>query len=216
MSGRHGRSALKDQVDPQDVLHEEATRTARVIAGLRGRLLQTPETLEHPKVRSELHLFEKQVARQLAYIAEGRGRHRSASEETMSQHANGASGSDLKPDLLDAKTPAAFIEALWQYRAWSGDPPWRTMAERADQAVVHSTMYNAMNGDALPKLLVVRAIIIGCGGNEEDVSSFVNAWRRLAVSKARDRDWRPRTPSELATMLRRLPRKITRLYDVSE
>jgi hypothetical protein len=195
MSGRHGRSALKDQVDPQDVLHEEATRTARVIAGLRGRLLQTPETLEHPKVRSELHLFEKQVARQLAYIAEGRGRHRSASEETMSQHA---------------------IEALWQYRAWSGDPPWRTMAERADQAVVHSTMYNAMNGDALPKLLVVRAIIIGCGGNEEDVSSFVNAWRRLAVSKARDRDWRPRTPSELATMLRRLPRKITRLYDVSE
>jgi hypothetical protein len=34
---------------------------------------------------------------------------------------------------------------------------------------VHSTMYNPMNGDVLvlPKLDVVKAIIIGCGGVEQ-------------------------------------------------
>jgi len=89
---------------------------------------------------------------------------------------------DLKPDPLTATTPAAFIETLRQYRAWSGNPSWRAMAQRTGQAVVHATMYNAMNGDALPKLPVVRAIIIGCGGGEDDLKNFTAAWRRIASS----------------------------------
>jgi hypothetical protein len=58
------------------------------------------------------------------------------------------------------------------------------MAKRAGQAVVHSTMYAAMNGDTLPKLDVVKAIIIGCGGGEDDLSSFASAWRRIASGRA--------------------------------
>ena len=58
------------------------------------------------------------------------------------------------------------------------------MAKRAGQAVVHSTMYAAMNGDTLPKLDVVKAIIVGCGGGEDDLSSFASAWRRIASGRA--------------------------------
>jgi hypothetical protein len=42
-------------------------------------------------------------------------------------------------------------------------------------------MYSAMNGSALPKLDVVRAIIAGCGGGEDDLKLFVTAWRRIAT-----------------------------------
>jgi hypothetical protein len=56
------------------------------------------------------------------------------------------------------------------------------MAALAGQAVVHSTMYAAMNGDALPKFEVVRAIIIGCGGGDDDLDSYTRAWRRIQTS----------------------------------
>jgi hypothetical protein len=54
------------------------------------------------------------------------------------------------------------------------------MAQQASQAVVHSTMYHAMNGTALPKLDVVKAIIIGCGGSDDDLQAFTTAWRCIA------------------------------------
>lgn len=196
MSGRHGHSAPEGQDDQQDILEEEAIHTARVIAGLRLRLLQNPEALKHPKVRNELQLFDEQLAGQLAYSDGGRGRHRSIDDGAIGPHINDASENELKPNPHSATTPAAFIEALRQYRVWSGNPPWRMMAERANQAVVFSTMYNAMKGDELPKLHVVRAIVTGCGGNEADVISFVNAWRRIEFSKVRDRDWIPRQSDE--------------------
>jgi hypothetical protein len=44
---------------------------------------------------------------------------------------------------------------------------------------VHSTMHAAMNSDALPKFAVMKAIIIGCGGGEEDLKAFASAWRRV-------------------------------------
>jgi hypothetical protein len=189
MTGRHGRNTPEGKDDPQAATEEEATRTARVITGLGWRLLQHPEILEHPKVLGALRHLEDQVAEQLAYKDRNPGRHRSMADRTISQQISDASGDDLKPNPLAAITAEAFIESLWQYRAWSGNPPWRAMAERAGQAVVFSTMFNAMNGDALPKLHVVEAIIIGCGGGKDDLSSFANSWRRIALSQARDRTW---------------------------
>jgi hypothetical protein len=79
--------------------------------------------------------------------------------------------------------PAEFIEALRRYKAWSGDPLWRRMAARAGQEIVHSTMYAAMNGEVLPKFEVVRAIIIGCGGSDEDLDSFTRAWRQIKTQQ---------------------------------
>jgi hypothetical protein len=196
MSGRHGRTASRGPDNLQGVTEEAADRITRILAGLRSQLLQTPEALEYPKVRIELQKLEGLVALQHAYADNTPGRHRSVSDGAVSQQANDIPGNEPKPDPFTANTPSVFIEALWQYRAWSGNPSWRVMADQAEQVVAFSTMYNAMNGQALPKLHVVRAIIIGCRGDRNDVSSFVNAWRRIAVSSARDRDWVPRPPDE--------------------
>ena len=183
MSGRHGRGAPDGQDSSQSAADVEASAAATAIAGLRWRL-RRQEVLEHPKVLGELQKLEEQVADQLEHLDRTRGRHRSTSGEATSQQISDVAGFDLKPDPLKATTPAEFIEALWQYKLWSGDPSWRTMAKRAGQAVVHSTMYTAMNGDTLPKLDVVKAIVVGCGGGEDDLSSFASAWRRIAPGRA--------------------------------
>lgn len=174
MSGRPGNG----QDRPQAAVEAEAAATATVIAGLRWRLRQQ-ETLEHPKVLDELRKLEEQVALQLEQSGRTPGRHRAAAVQAISEQIGDAEGFDLKPDPLEATTAAEFISALWQYKAWSGDPSWRKMAARAGQAVVHSTMYTAMNGDVLPKLEVMRAIVIGCGGGEDDLRAFATAWRRI-------------------------------------
>lgn len=199
MSGRHGRSTREDQADPQDpqaAVEAEADRIATAIAGLLWRLLQNPEFLEHQKVLGELRKLEEGVAEYLAYSDGNQGRHRSAASGVINQDISDTAGHDLKPDPLTATTPAAFIEVLRQYRAWSGDPSWRQMADRAGQAVVFSTMYNAMNGEALPKLHVVKAIINGCGGGQDDLNSFIGAWRRIKINNVRDKTWRRRSPDE--------------------
>lgn len=175
MAGPFGRGTRGSQDNPAEA---PAIYTARIVAGLRWRL-QHQEILEHPEVLSELRKLYQQVAEQLETAGPNPGRHRSAAGNEISD----APGFDLKPDPLAATTPAEFVQALWQYKAWFGDPSWRKMAEQAGQAVVHSTMYTAMNSDALPKLEVVKAIIIGCGGGEDDLRLFTSAWRRLDAAR---------------------------------
>lgn len=182
MSGQHPPLALSSE-DAPAALETEATRTAAGIAGVSRRLLEHPELREHPRVLAALRNLEEQFG----YDDENPGRHRSASDGRASQQISDASGYDLKPNPLNATTAAEFVETLRQYRAWSGDPSWRAMAIQADQAVVFSTMYNAMNSDALPRWEVMKAIIIGCGGGEDDLRPFASAWRRLAFGKARQR-----------------------------
>lgn len=180
MAGPNGRGTRGSQDNPQAATEAAAIDAARIIAGL-GWRLQHQEILEHPQVLSELRKLYQQVAEQLATADANPGRHRSTAGKAISQQIADAPGFDLKPNPLTATTAAEFIQALWQYKAWSGDPSWRKMAERAGQAVVHSTMYTAMNGDALPKLEVVKAVIIGCGGGEDDLRLFASAWRRLSA-----------------------------------
>jgi hypothetical protein len=175
MSGRHGRG-LPD--DPQAAIDMEAADAAIAIAGLCSRL-RRQEILEHPKVISALRKFQDQIEQQLGYADHIAGRHRFASSATANQQIGDVSGLDQKPDPLTATNSAEFVQILWKYKCWSGNPSWRTMARNANQLVVHSTMYAAMNSDALPKFEVMRAIIIGCGGGEEDLKAFATAWRRI-------------------------------------
>jgi hypothetical protein len=173
MSHRPGHGGPGNQADTE----AEAIATATAIAGLRWRLSHHG-TLEHPAVQRELRKLEEQVTAQLADQADRNpGRHRSL--VGGGQQISDASGYDLKPDPLTATTTAQFIKTLWQYKVWSGDPSWRKMAAQAGQTVVHSTMHAAMHGDALPKLDVVKAIITGCGGGEDDLRTFATAWRRI-------------------------------------
>jgi hypothetical protein len=158
----------------------EAEAAATAIAGLRRRL-RRPGTLEHPAVKHELRMLEEQVF--ITVEATAHGKHAFPQPSAEARHdgeqIDDAFGFDLRPDPLAATTPEQFLRALWQYKVWSGDPSWRKMAARAGQRVVHSTMHAAMNGNTLPKLDVVKAIIIGCGGNDDDLRMFVTAWRRL-------------------------------------
>lgn len=175
--------------DFQGDIEAEATATATAIAGLRRRL-RRPEMLEHPAVLDELRKLDEEVTSQLADdTGRSPGRHRSATAAAQGRRGDrqvgDANGFDLKPDPLAATTEAQFIRALWDYKAWSGDPSWRAMAARAGQRVVHSTMYGAMHGSALPKLEVVKAIISGCGGSDEDLRAFATAWRRLDSARSK-------------------------------
>jgi hypothetical protein len=177
MTGKHGHG-IPDDRDPQTAIDIEATAAATVIAGLRWRL-RRQEILEHPTVLDELCRFQQQIEEQLAYAEQHPGRHRSIVSKAASQQINDAAGFDQKPDPLTATTSAEFMQVLWKYKYWSGNPSWRTMARNAKQMVVHSTMFAAMNSEALPKWEVMKAIIIGCGGGEEDLKAFATAWRRI-------------------------------------
>jgi hypothetical protein len=167
--------------DPQAAIDEAAAATATAIAGLACRL-RHPEVLEHPKVLAALRRLQDQIEGQLAYADQNRGRHRSTLGVPAGQQINDISGFDQKPDPLTATTAAEFIQALWTYKSWSGDPSWRIMAKNANHIVVHSTMHSAMRSDALPKFEVMKAIVIGCGGGDEDLQAFATAWRRIRAS----------------------------------
>jgi hypothetical protein len=189
VSRRPGRSIPGGRDYPQADTEAEAAAATTAIAGLRWRL-KRQDTLEHPAVLRELRKLEEQVTAQLEQANRNPGRHRSSADRRAVQHdgqqVGDACGFDLKPDPLAASTAAEFITALRQYKAWSGDPSLRKMAARAGQAVVHSTMHAAMHGDSLPKFDVVKAIIIGCGGDEDDLRAFATAWRRIESGRTGD------------------------------
>jgi hypothetical protein len=186
MSRERRRGGPGSQDHPAD-LEAEAAATVTAIAGLCCRL-RRPGILQHPAVIQGLRRLDEQVI--AGQVSEPPGRHRSSSGQTPSYQNAGqisdVTGYDYKPDPLTATTPRQFIGALWGYKTWSGDPSWRKMATQAGQRVVHSTMHAAMHGDVLPKLDVVKAIIIGCGGNEDDLRLFVTAWRRLESARVAD------------------------------
>lgn len=152
-------------------MQAEVAATTTAITGL-CRRLSRPGLSEHPNVRRELRKLEELLA---AFEQAGRqpGRHRAGSDE-----------SDRKPDPSAAQSAAEYVTVLRQYRAWSGDLPWREIAARAKQNRVHSTIYNAMRRDALPTLAVVKAIVIGCGGSEDDLLAFTAAWHRISSVRA--------------------------------
>lgn len=158
------------------------------IGGLRWRLRRA-DIIRNPAVLIELRKLEEQVTAQLDSAGQNRGRHRSRAggiPGRPGRQIGDACGFDLKPDPQAASTAAGLITALWQYKAWSGEPSWRRMAAQAGQTVVHSTMYAAMNGTTLPRLEVVLAIVTGCGGGEDDQKAFATAWRRIRSGAAGD------------------------------
>jgi hypothetical protein len=185
--GQHtGRPARPDRPPDREA---EAAAAVMAIAGL-GHKLGTPGVLEHPAVRHELSKLEELITAGIQAASAYTGCHRHRQPQPLRRHDGGqiidAFGFDLRPDPLAAANPGQFIGALWQFKVWSGDPSWRKMAARAEQRVVHSTMHAAMNGTTLPKLDVVKAIIIGCGGSEDDLRMFVTAWRRLESARITD------------------------------
>lgn len=168
---------------PKKDLEAKAIVTATIIAGLRDRLWQH-DLLRHPRVNAELQALIEQLAVLISRANPRRGRHSAASEPTDRPGIQ-IPQSDLKPNPLTATTAAEFVEVLRRYRAWHGDPSWRNMAIQARHLVVHSTMHTAMNSDTLPKFDVMKAIVVGCGGDEDDLEAFTRVWQRIERHNAR-------------------------------
>jgi hypothetical protein len=178
MSGRHSRGGVPDDRDPQAAIDMDASAAAHMIAGIAWRL-RRQEILEHPTVAGALRRLQDQIEEQLAFADQGLGRHRSTANAVISEQIDDVTGFDQKPNPLTANTSAEFVQVLWKYKYWSGNPSWRAMAKKANHAVVHSTIYTAMNSGTLPKFDVMKAIIIGCGGGEDDLKAFATSWRRI-------------------------------------
>jgi hypothetical protein len=90
-----------------------------------------------------------------------------------------ADGLDLRPNPAGARTPAGLVAVLRDYRVWAGEPSYREMSERNNGRPASSTIYTALSSDELPKLDMVMAIVIGCGGAKEDQERFASAWRAI-------------------------------------
>lgn len=90
---------------------------------------------------------------------------------------------DMRPDPLKARTPAELIKALAEFRQWAGGPSFQAIAEGCGQLVSASTLHRTLTGTALPSQKIVTALIIGCGGNEEDRQLFTTALRMIELGR---------------------------------
>jgi hypothetical protein len=172
--------------DPRDL---DAAAAAAAIAGLRWSL-RDQRLLPDPAVQAELHKLELQLAswRSAGRLGQRWPEARRAGALADGTQVDDAEGYDLKPDPLEASTAAELMAALRAYRDWAGRPSWRTMAGRAGQAFVHSTLWAAMNRDELPGADVLAAILAGCGASEEDRRAFMSAWRSISAGRGRAGD----------------------------
>jgi hypothetical protein len=94
-----------------------------------------------------------------------------------------ARGSNCCPDPSAVKTPAEFMNAVRKYRLWAGNPSLRRMQSQCGNRFAASTLCTALKGSELPSQDMTDAIIVGCGGRQEDRETFATAWRRLAFSQ---------------------------------
>ncbi|MBB6171960.1 hypothetical protein HNR23_002020 [Nocardiopsis mwathae] len=88
-------------------------------------------------------------------------------------------GFDLRPDPLEAATPAEFVEAMRRYRRWAGNPSYRTMATNCGYTCSSAAFHAVLKGEGLPKFTQLNAFVIACGGDESEFQRWATAWRKL-------------------------------------
>jgi hypothetical protein len=82
---------------------------------------------------------------------------------------------------VEATDAASLIRTLNDFRAYAGDPSFREMERGCGRLRSHSTLHRVLTGDRMPTQVEVKAVILGCGGTEEDVSRYVSAWRQIRL-----------------------------------
>jgi hypothetical protein len=90
-------------------------------------------------------------------------------------------GLSLCPDPRSIQTPAELMDALRTYRIWAGKPSFRVMERQCGRSFAASTLCTALQGNDLPSMSMVQAIIAACGGPEKDQVAFTSAWRRITL-----------------------------------
>ncbi|WP_232306663.1 hypothetical protein [Thermobifida cellulosilytica] len=84
-----------------------------------------------------------------------------------------------KPDPRRAATPAAFVAAMRHYRLWAGAPSYLEMEYNCGGVCSASRFRLALNSDRLPRLTVLSAFVVACGGDEAEYQRWASAWRRI-------------------------------------
>jgi hypothetical protein len=126
--------------------------------------------------QARARLLQDQAARAFEEAAARRER------PALGPPAQDSAGCDLRPDPSRVRTASEFINALREFRTWAGSPSYRDMARACNGRPVASTMCRMLSGTELPaRFEVIDAIIIACGGREEDRERFATAWRRLMM-----------------------------------
>lgn len=98
-----------------------------------------------------------------------------------------APGHMLCPDPLKAKTAEEFVNTLNKFRAWAGNPSFRIMQKRCNDAAAASTICLALQATKLPSLKVTLAIVTACDDNTEKQQAFVTAWRAIQMKQGREK-----------------------------
>jgi hypothetical protein len=159
---------LDRQVRAQRAAMESVTRKAITE---RETALQELEQLRAQQVRLQERLSLEQGRREALRARQPR------------QAPEDIGGQDLRPDPGTAQIAADLVAALREFRVWAGRPSFREMAARCGGQAAASTMCAALKSDDLPdRLAVIDAIIVGCGGSEDDRRRFATAWRRLVMT----------------------------------
>jgi hypothetical protein len=81
------------------------------------------------------------------------------------------------------------MQSLLAFRVWSGNRSLRQISEQSGHRISPSGVHNVLNSSTLPdRLDVVEAVVLGCGGGEEDRAAFASAWRRLYLGSSESTD----------------------------
>jgi hypothetical protein len=173
------RAALRDMVEQLKANRHEFQRALAACERQRAEAEQAAEVLRDRAAQAAAALAQAREE-----LAMTRAREAALAERARTRRAlPDAGGYDgLRPDPLRAGTPAELIGALREFRTWAGNPSYRDMALRSGRRAGASTMCTLLCGTELPdRLVVIDAIVEGCGGTEEDRQRFATAWRKLAM-----------------------------------
>ncbi|MFC3995661.1 hypothetical protein ACFOVU_07035 [Nocardiopsis sediminis] len=88
-------------------------------------------------------------------------------------------GHDQRPDPMQAATTGAYVRAMRELQAWA-DLSYRDLERFCGGVCAYSTFWKALRDDTrLPKLVLVNALVVACGGTEDDYQRWATAWRRI-------------------------------------
>jgi hypothetical protein len=134
------------------------------------------------KEAQENDLLARKEAMENEFMAQKKARRRQAEATPPPKFAD-TGPLDLRPYPHEARTSRELLECLTQFRVWSGNRSLRQIAEQSGDRISASSVRNILSGSALPdRLEVLDAIVLGCGGSEDDRAEFTGAWRRLYMT----------------------------------
>ncbi|MFF1483001.1 hypothetical protein ACFVYD_36610, partial [Streptomyces sp. NPDC058301] len=88
------------------------------------------------------------------------------------------------PDPAAAHSPAQFVELMRQLRRWA-DLSYRQLERTATDVgdvLPRATISAALSRDELPRAELLAAYVRACGGDDDAVTAWLNARRRLSIS----------------------------------